>query len=204
MKLSPEDQDRIEAAVAAAEKRTGAEFALVVAQAADRYAAWPALWAALLALLTGGGIAVAMPWLTAELVFGIQAGVLIVAGVVLHMPALRPKLAPGWVRREEAGKLARLQFAALVQRRTAERVGVLLFVSLAERHIEILVDRAIDERIAQQAWHGVIDGFARQLGRRALADGFVEAVDHCTALLEREFPIQPGDKDELPNRVTIL
>jgi putative membrane protein len=204
MKLTREEQDRIEAAVAEAEKRTGAEFALAVAQAADRYLVWPALWAALLALLAGGAAAIARPALGAEILFAGQAAVLVVAGLVLHLPALRPLLAPRWVRREEAAKLARLQFAALVQRRTAERVGVLLFVSLAERHIEILVDRAIDERIPEQVWRNVVDGFAAKIRSRHLADGFIEAVDRCTDLLEKEFPVLPDDKDELPNRVTLI
>jgi putative membrane protein len=204
MKLTDEEQDRIEAAVAAAEKRTSAEFALAVAQAADRYTAWPPLWAALLALLAGGAAALAMPMLHAQAVFAGQAAVLVVAGLVLHAAPLRPLLAPAWVRREEAAKLARLQFSAQVQHRTAERVGVLLFVSLAERHIEIMVDRAVDARIPPQAWNVIVEGFAARIRQGKLADGFIEAVERAAVLLEREFPIQPGDKDELPNRVTMI
>ncbi|MGE0666516.1 MAG: TPM domain-containing protein [Sphingomonadales bacterium] len=204
MKLTREDQDRIEAAVAAAEKRTGAEFALAVAQAADRYAAWPALWAALLALVTGGTAALTLPDLHARALFGIEAAVLVVAGLILHAAPIRPLLAPRWVRREEAAKLARLQFSALVQRRTSGRVGVLLFVSLAEHHIEIIVDRAIDERIPARSWQGVVEAFAARIRRGELADGFIEAVDRCAGLLERQFPVLPDDRDELPNRVTLI
>ena len=45
--LSPEERARIEAAVTAAEKRTSAEFAVVVARQSDEYAFFPLLWAAL-------------------------------------------------------------------------------------------------------------------------------------------------------------
>jgi putative membrane protein len=204
MKLSVDDQTRIEEAVAAAEARTSAEFALAVAQAADRYAAYPMLWAALAALLTGGAIAIVHPAIGIGVAFAIQAVVFVCAGIMLHLPALRPRLAPAAVRREEAAKLARLQFAALVQRRTESRAGLLLFVSLAEHHIEILVDRTIDERIPEAAWRAIIDGFAARIRQGKLADGFIEAVGRCTDLLEREFPILPGDKDELPNRVTLI
>jgi len=204
MKLGANEQSRIEAAVAAAEQRTSAEFALVLAEVADGYEAWPALWAALLALLAGGVLSLLQPALDATHVFGGQVLVLVVAGVVLHLPRLRPLLAPPSLRREEAAKLARLQFAAVVQRRTADRIGVLLFVSLAERHIEILVDRAIGERIPEQAWDTVVDAFAAKLHGGKLADGFVEAVERCASLLEKEFPQLPGDRDELPNRVTFV
>ncbi len=204
MKLQAEDQSRIEAAVAAAETRTSAEFALVLAQVADGYEAWPALWAALLALLAGGAVSLLHPALDATHVFGAQVAVLVVAGLLLHLPGVRPLLAPPSLRHEEAAKLARLQFAAIVQRRTAERIGVLLFVSLAEHHVEILVDRAIGERIPEQAWRTVIDGFTAQIREGRLADGFVEATERCADLLEKEFPLRPGDRDELPNRVTFI
>lgn len=204
MTLNANEQSRIEAAVSAAEARTSAEFALVLAQVADGYEAWPALWAALLALLAGGALSLLLPALDATHVFGGQVAVLAVAGIVLHMPRLRPLLAPPSLRREEAAKLARLQFAAVVQRRTAERIGVLLFVSLAEHHVEILVDRAIGERVPEQAWGVVVDAFAARIREGRLADGFVEAVERCAGLLEKEFPLRPGDRDELPNRVTFI
>ena len=204
MQLLPDEQSRIEAAVTAAEARTSAEFALAVAQAADRYEAYPLLWAGLAALVTGGVIATLHPAIGIGMAFAIQAIVFVCAGILLHLPMLRPLLAPAGVRREEAAKLARLQFAALVQRRTEGRAGLLLFVSLAEKHIEILVDRAIDERIPEADWRAIIDGFAARIRKRELADGFIEAVGRCTDLLEREFPIQPGDQDELPNRVTLI
>ncbi len=204
MTLNNEEQARIEAAVAAAEKRTSAEFALVVARMADDYEAWPAMWAALLALLTGGILALVIPSLDAIHVFGVQGAVLVVVGAVLHLPGLRPLLVPPSLRREEAAKLARLQFAALVQQRTADRIGVMLFVSLAEHHVEILVDRAIGEQIPEKTWARVVDTFAGQIRDGKLADGLVDAVQRCAKLLEKDFPLRPGDRDELPNRVTFV
>ena len=83
-KLSAEERNRIEAAVAAAETRTSAEFAVVVAQASDDYAPFPLLWAGLLALLTGGVIAIAAPMMSVGMSFAIQAGVFIAAGLLLQ------------------------------------------------------------------------------------------------------------------------
>jgi putative membrane protein len=204
MPLSPNEQNRIEAAVIAAERRTSAEFALVVADAADDYDAYPILWAALLALVTGGALAVLAPGLGLKLAFAAQAMVFLVTGLLLHLPVLRPFLAPASVRRDEAAKLARLQFAALVQERTQGSAGLLLFVSLAEHHVEILPDRAIAERIPEQAWREIVDGFVAQMRAGQLADGFVTAVERCTAILESHFPVEPGDRDELSNRVTLI
>jgi len=201
-KLSVEERIRIEAAVAAAEKRTCAEFAVVIAQASDEYTLFPLLWAGLLALVTGGAIAIAAPVISLGMSFAIQAGVFIAASLLLHLEFLRPRLAPSSLRREYAARLAQLQFASLVNEQTHGDVGLLLFVSLAERHVEILVDNGISERIPQAAFQNIIDGFIQEVHKGKIAEGFIVAIEGCTLVLERHFPARPDEPDEIPNRVT--
>lgn len=200
--LSAEERNRIETAVAAAEARTCAEFAVVVAQASDDYAAFPLLWSALLALLVGGGIAIAAPGMSVGTTFAMQATVLVVAGLLLYLRPLRVRLAPTAVQQTHAMRLARLQFAALVHERTRGGMGLLLFVSLAERHVEILVDRGIAERIPETAWQNVIDDFVGEIRAGHVAQGFIAAVQGCTAVLEQHFPSASGDHNEIADRVT--
>ncbi len=201
-KLSVEERNRIEAAVAAGEKRTCAEFAVVIAQASDEYALFPLLWAGLLALLTGGIIAIAAPVISVGMGFTVQAGVFIAAGLLLQLKSLRPRLAPPSVQREYASRLAQLQFASLVNEKTLGDAGLLLFVSLAERHVEILIDNGIAERIPQAAFQKIIDAFIDDVHKGRIADGFIAAIEGCTLVLERHFPARPDEPDEIPNRVT--
>lgn len=201
-KLSVEERNRIEAAVAAGEKRTCAEFAVVIAQASDEYALFPLLWAGLLALLTGGIIAIAAPVISVGMGFTVQAGVFIAAGLLLQLKSLRPRLAPPSVQREYASRLAQLQFASLVNEKTLGDAGLLLFVSLAERHVEILIDNGIAERVPQAAFQKIIDAFIDDVHKGRIADGFIAAIEGCTLVLERHFPARPDEPDEIPNRVT--
>lgn len=200
--LSPEERNRIEAAVTAAETRTSAEFAVAVARASDEYALFPLLWAALLALVTGGGIAIAAPMTSVGMSFTLQAGAFIAAGLLLNLGFLRSRLAPPALQREYANRLAKLQFASLVNERTSSDVGLLLFVSLAERHVEILVDNGIKERIPQAAFQNIIDGFIRDVHQGRIAEGFIAAIEACTLVLQQRFPARPGEPDEIANRVT--
>lgn len=202
--LSPAQRNLVEAAVAAAETRTCAEFAAVVAQASDQYAAFPLLWSALLALVGGGTVALALPSTTSIMIFAIQASLFVVAGFVLYIKPLRFGLVPTAIRLEQARRLARLQFAALVQQRTRGSVGLLLFVSLAERHVEILVDRAIADRIPETAWQKVIDDFVAQVRAGRVVEGLIAAVEACTKILEEHFPADPASPNEIPNLVTEL
>ncbi len=201
-KLSAEERSRIEAAVAAAETRTSAEFAVVVARASDDYAPFPLLWAGLLALSVGGVIAIAAPMMSVGLSFVVQAGVFISASLLLQLPSLRPRLAPPGVRREYAARMAQLQFASLVNEQTRGDVGLLLFVSMTERHVEILIDNAIAARIPQAAFQNIIDAFIREVHQGRIAEGFIVAIEGCTLILEQHFPARPDEPDEIANRVT--
>jgi putative membrane protein len=200
--LSLDERQRVEAAVAAAETRTSAEFAVVVARASDPYAAFPLFWSAILALVAGGVVALAVPSLSGAAIFAIQASLFVVTGLILQVQPLRYWLVPHAIRHEHARRLARLQFGALVQDRTQGDVGLLLFLSLAERHVEILVDRALADRIAQPVWQTIIDDLVPEVRAGRVAAGLVAAIQRCTALLEKHFPAAPGSQNEIPDRVT--
>lgn len=197
--LSPRDSDRIRDAVAAVEARSSAEFVVVVAPASDAYALYPLLWASLAALLAGGVLALLVPAWGARSIFAGQAVLFLVGVVVLELPGLRRFLVPGWVMRAHASQLARLQFAARVEGRTASRTGLLLFVSLAERHVEIIADAGIHARAGDGAWKSVIGEFRAAVARGQLVDGFLAAIAAIGDLLATHAPRSTADRNELPD-----
>lgn len=199
--ISAQDHERIKAVVANAETRTSAEFVLVVAEASDDYALYPLLWAAFLALAAGGLIAVFRPLASAGWLFPAQALVFVASGLILHLKPLRHRLTPGRVKRAQAAKLARQQFSDLVQSRTHDQAGVLLFVSLAEHHVEILTDRAISQLVAQSEWQAVVENFVAQVRAGQVTEALVTAVEACTVILAGRFPPTPGQKNEIHDSV---
>jgi putative membrane protein len=200
--LSQAEQLRVEAAVAEAERRTAAEFAVVVARAADGYAAFSTLAAAAIALLAGGVTLFVRPDIDAALLFAIVAGLFIALGLILHLRPIAPRLVPMKVRDAHAKRLALVQFASLVQGRTHGSVGVLLFVSLAERYVEIQVERGIADIVPASAWQAIVDRVTAELRAGRTEAALIGALDEAAALLAPHFPRRPDDKDELPNRVT--
>lgn len=198
--LSPGDSERIRDAVAAVEARSSAEFVVVVAPASDSYALYPLVWAALAALLAGGVLASLAPQWGARSIFAIEAVLFIAGTLVLEWKGLRRYLVPGRVQRAHASQLARLEFAARVEGRTAARTGLLLFVSLAERHVEIIADAGIHTRAGAEAWQAVIDGFRAAVARGKLVDGFLVAIAACGDLLATHAPRKAADRNELPDR----
>lgn len=190
--LSPGERQNVEAAIVAARQRTAARFAVVVARASDDYGAYPLLGAAMVALVVGDIVALAWPALGTWWLVGLQACLFIVADLVLHTAPLHYRMVPGGIKTAHARRLARLEFAALVHDRAPGDVGLLLFVSEAERYVEIIADAGIDQRVDQSDWDRIVADFVARGRAGAVASGLSGAIAGCAAILERHFPPQPG------------
>lgn len=154
--LGEGDRDRITAAIRDVERQTSGELVTVVARASAGYVAFPLLAAALLALLTPAVLWIAAPDLDHLDVYTAQLGVFIVVAAATLWRPLRMRLVPLAVKRRQARRLAREQVHALGLNRTRGRTGILLFVSVAERYVEILADRGIDEKVLPGTWKEIV------------------------------------------------
>jgi putative membrane protein len=197
--LTDADKGRIEAAIADLETRTSAELAVVIARRSHDYAAYPFLWAAALALLAGGALALLFPRALPIEVVLLEGCVFAAIYLVLHFTPLGIALTPARMKETNARQLAAAQFASVVAQRTQNRAGLLLFVSLAERHIEILVDRGVDERIGRERWPTIVTRFRSTGG--PLAERLAAAIEECASTLEECFPPSPGEPNEMPDQV---
>lgn len=199
--LSAEEKARITEAIKQAESRTSGEIVTVIAKSADAYWFIPLLWAAVMALSVPAVVLLVDPWIYPVELYGGQLLLFAVLALLFRWTPLKMRLVPGAVKRRRAGRLAREQFLAQGLHHTKDRTGVLLFVSVAEHYVEVLADSGIDEMVAPDAWTNLVDAFVVKVKEKRVADGFLEAVDGCGAVLAEHFPKAPGDKDELPNHL---
>ena len=198
IRFSADDRARITAAIHAAEKNTSGEFVAVVARASDHYVFVPLLWSAILALLFPGACLLAgwsVRWVQ---LYQIQLLIFIVLTVVLlSVPGLHLELIPRRVKHARASRLAKAQFYEQGVQLTSHHSGVLFFVSLAERYVEIVADKGIHEKLGETHWKGIIDKFVAQVRRGQVVDGFVEAISACGAAMAEHYPPDPADTSEL-------
>ncbi len=200
--LSESDSKRIEAAVTALEEKSSAELAVVVARQSHDYGAYPFLWSAAAGLFAGGLLAVGWSSARAVDVILIEGIVFTLSYLALHFTGLGVALIPKRLKSSHARRLAAAEFATLVAGHTTDRAGLMLFVSLAERHVEILVDRAIDEKIAKDKWRGVVERFGATGTGSTLTDRIVAAIEQCAVILAQHLPPSAGQRNEISNRVT--
>lgn len=87
---------------------------------------------------------------------------------------------------------------------TADGTGILIFISLLERRVEILADRGIGSRIPEEEWSEIVSELTASLSRDDLAAGLIRAVERCGEKLKEHFPIADDDINELSDDLVIL
>jgi putative membrane protein len=203
MDMSPQDRDRISAAIRAAEAKTSGEIVCVLAQTSSDAKALPIFVAAVVAL--------SVPWLldawtamTVHRILSLQILAFVILTLVLCLPAIRVALLPRRARRAAAHRAALEQFVIRGIARKKDRSGVLIFVSLAEHYARIIADDGIAGRVPQSQWQTAVDALVEHMGDGRLAEGFIEAIGHCGAALEAHFPRTEATRDELPDRIYLV
>jgi putative membrane protein len=78
---------------------------------------------------------------------------------------------------------------------------VLIFASVAERYAEIVADAGINEKVTPQVWDRAINELTTAITAGRPADGFVEAVEQCGAVLAAHFPPGALKRNELPDKL---
>jgi uncharacterized membrane protein len=86
---------------------------------------------------------------------------------------------------------------------TEHNNGVLIYLLLAERRIEIVADRGLQRCASAQDWQAVVAGLATQLQAGQFEAGLTQALEEVSALLVEHFALAEGRApvNELPNTV---
>lgn len=95
-------------------------------------------------------------------------------------------------------------FSALRVWDTEHNSGVLIYVQLVDRRIEIVADRGISAKVAQTAWDAICRRMENAFGAGRFEQGALTAVAEITALLAQHFPPGGVNPNELPDRPVVL
>jgi putative membrane protein len=200
--ISDEERLKVEQAIAAVEARTDAELVTVLAARSDDYRYIPVLWAAIAALLVApllvlGGFTA---WTTASMQFGVFCALML----LFRIPVLARLLIPQPVRHWRAANMARRMFMDLGLHHTRGHTGVLIFVSHAERYVEVLADWGVSQHVDAARWRMIVDRFVDDVRGDRVLDGFLHAIDACGEILAGAVPKTDADHNELQDRLILL
>jgi len=197
--LLEQQKQNIAEAIRKAESRSSGELVAVIAHDSDDYFYIPMLWAALSALILPG----ALLWfdLTNASLEMMQVAIFVATALLFRLPVVKMRLIPRYVRQRRAALLAREQFLLQNLHHTEHRNGILLFVSVRERYVELIADKGIDEAVPLGTWDTLVQQFIEHVRRGQIETGFITAIEQCGDILSQYFPISEQDSNELPNHL---
>ncbi len=96
-------------------------------------------------------------------------------------------------------------FAQLRVWDTEENCGVLVYLLLADRDVEIVADRGVHARVGTAGWEGICRSMEAALRDGRHADAAEAGIRAINALLAEHYPADGRARgDELPNRPVLL
>ena len=99
---------------------------------------------------------------------------------------------------------ARELFAAQGVWNTEENNGVLIYVLLAERRVEIVADRGIDARVSPSEWQAICDSMDAHFHAGRFEAGALAGIEEVSRHLERHFPDDGAERNQLADRPVLM
>ena len=95
-------------------------------------------------------------------------------------------------------------FSALKVWDTQHNTGVLIYLLLADRDVEIIADRGIHGRVGAQGWETICREMERAFRDGRFEQGVLSGIERVSSLLESHFPSARRGQNELPDRPVVL
>jgi len=87
---------------------------------------------------------------------------------------------------------------------TDENNGVLIYLLLADRDVEIVADRGIHRSVGPDAWEAICRRMEEAFRAGHYLEGVEKGIGEIAVLLAQHFPGDGRDADELGNRAVVL
>ena len=219
LKFSSEDKEKVKSAVNKAESATSGEIAVAMIGQSDDYASYELIFAHivgfiyLMTIMFFVGpieqILQQISWsysINHLLAFyGFSTFLIITIFYLLaNIKFIDRLIIPARVKRKKVQERATRYFMESGVYNTRDRTGILIFVSLLERRVEILADTGINALIEQQTWDSILNNIINGIKTDNFKESLLAAIKDCGDLLALHFPIKPDDTNELDDDIVIL
>lgn len=212
--LSGEEKQRIAGAVQEAEASTAGEIVTAVIPESSDYSARELLFAVAAGVVTQiilillnspitrlldgllwieSPILIPLSSLTVSLLTGSGAYAL------AQLPAVDRVIAGRRAMREAVRRRALRYFVESAAYDTEGRTGVLIFISLLERRVELIADRGINAAVEAGVWDAVVAELIGGIREKRIGDAVEKAVRAVGGVLAEHVPRSADDVNEIPD-----
>jgi len=210
--LTSDEKERISRAVSEAEANTGGEIVTAIIPESDDYAFRELLISIGAGMLTFVVLLLFISpfqalvdrlfWSDSAVLLPIaMAGVSMISGALFYLlfqiPALDRFIVGKKAMAEAVRRRALRHFVESNAYDTVDRTGVLLFISILERRVELIADKGINARVAPDSWDRIVSSLVRGIREKNTADAVVRAVQEIGVILREHVPPRQNDENEL-------
>jgi uncharacterized membrane protein len=87
---------------------------------------------------------------------------------------------------------------------TERNNGVLIYLLLADRDVEIVADRGIHAKVGAEGWETICRAMETAFRQGDFKEGVIRGIEAVTRHLVEHFPAGGDDRNELPDKPVIL
>jgi len=217
--LSEKEIENLRSAVEKAESNTSGEIATAIIAESDDYASFELNFAILngfiyffiMQFFTSDikGILENMFWEYSDnylvMFYGFSTFLVIfISYFMLNIPFFDRLIIPKKVMTKKVHNRAMKHFIESGTINTKDRTGILIFISVLERKVELIADTGIAIKITPEKWQEIVDNIIIGIKEKNISTHFVKSIEMCGELLAEHFPIEKDDQNELTDTITIL
>ncbi len=200
--LTKEEQETLANCVREVEKQTSGEIVPVIASSSYDYPRAAHLGGLLLGIVTA---------VCVSMLFGREdmwtflavflVGYLFFSCLLNALPHLKQPFISRREMREEVEEAALTSFYLNGLHRTRDLTGIIIYVSVYERSVQIFADKGINDKVDPAVWGDVVAEVTAGIKAGNPGEALCLGVRRCGELITKNFPIKPDDEDELPNLI---
>lgn len=219
--FTEENLERIQNSVAEAEKNTEGEIVVAITSSSSFYILWEVFFSFLLSLFV---VAILVPfsqnvsdflakifWRQTKayeiplFLLLVQLASFLVFYLIANIPFVDRLIVPHSVMQKYVQNKALRQFVLSDICSTEKRSGILIFISVLEKRVQIVCDKGILNCTTQEEWNLLASELAKgfsSVGKNSTSSpttAIVNTIEKCGSLFKKSFPL--ADKDENPNEL---
>lgn len=87
---------------------------------------------------------------------------------------------------------------------TERNSGILIYVNLADRKVEIIADRGVDRLVAAVEWQALCQTVTRGFAKGAFLESMLAALAQLNAMLRERLPSRGDHPNQLPDKPLVI
>lgn len=87
---------------------------------------------------------------------------------------------------------------------TEQNNGVLIYLLLADRDVEIVADRGVDNKLGKQAWEAICHDMETSFRQGEFEQGIVKGIYRVSQHLAEHYPNEVEKVNELPDKPVVI